>query len=475
MDQVWMWFAVDELREGFFRMPRYWGQAYGSMLEAWLAVPFVGVPYERLLPTVAYVLMVIPYLFLALSAAKSQRWNTGFVVAGFLVLMPIQYVMIGAMPRDMCTGLAITSIALFFVHGQRTRDFVLVGFFCLLGWSFNNNAALLGAVLTLYMFFRPSEMSWQKKLGLLVAGYAAGGLIHGAVELFYYWNPELGLHKQRRFWANTNLFVDAMRNLDRHWGKLAPVLHGAGWLYLVLFAGIIAAGARLKRKEIWLPMTALTVFCIAALSVGKIHDATTSVFFSHERMFMAMPLACLFLALQFPWKIPAMAGRAAAAICVVVAVFQQTAVDAAITRSFAPNTRHLLEVVRVKELYEDCAILEELTERYQAEAVFNGPGHLRYAWTYSHACPAISNVPPMARPEYERKTWQLKALDQPVYQRMLWFTSTLKDSVRHTIPGVSVTPIDAPPPFKHLYLIEGENFNAMRVYKDAGFGVSRYQ
>ena len=60
MDQLIMWYGASEFQSGDFHMFRYFGQNYGTMLEALVGSLFVGVPYHIALPTATFLLFLTP-------------------------------------------------------------------------------------------------------------------------------------------------------------------------------------------------------------------------------------------------------------------------------------------------------------------------------------------------------------------------------------------------------------------------------
>src|SRR5687767_13455783 len=66
-DQTIQWLGLKEYSQGIFHEPRFYGQAYNSMLEALFAVPFykMGVPAHIILPIITSLLALLPYFIIA--------------------------------------------------------------------------------------------------------------------------------------------------------------------------------------------------------------------------------------------------------------------------------------------------------------------------------------------------------------------------------------------------------------------------
>ena len=144
-------------------MFRYWGQDYGTMLEAWIATPFQGIEPSILLPIISTTLLLTPFILMATKVNSGKKIESFFLVLCFLALLPPEYIMTGAMPRDMVSGIFITSIALFFIKNQYWYNYLAINFLVILGWSFNSNAILFGSTLLSFFFFNTPSLSWIKK------------------------------------------------------------------------------------------------------------------------------------------------------------------------------------------------------------------------------------------------------------------------------------------------------------------------
>jgi len=81
----------------------------------------------------------------------------------------------------------------------------------------------------------------------------------------------------------------------------------------------------------------------------------------------------------------------------------------------------------------------------------------------------------MVRPEYERKTWDLRELDHDTYDQFLWFSTWPVDSLRLGLGGATITKLDATSYFDNIYLVKGAHMNPMQIYKEAGFESVKYK
>jgi len=472
MDQVSMWAAVHEMREGFFHMPRYWGQNYGSMLEAWIAIPFSSIPYPKLLPMSAYFLLLLPYLVISGTGffrfdSGLERLKTSLLVVFFLALLPTEYIMIGAMPRDMGTGIAVTALALLFLHKPANFGFVAIGFFCVLGWSFNANAILLGAVLLTFSFFQQGDYSRLKKVLFLGIGCALALGIHLWIDGLYAQHPGWVVHERWAIVFSPEHLWSGLTHLDRHWGRITPVLHGAGWVYLLAFIGLSLLAIWQRNKAILLSLGVLVIIAFFALGITKVHNATDSIFFSHERMFLALPVAFIFLFSRLIFQLNSL--KYGFAFVVAMLLSNISTLKSTIKSNLFEGQNHFLNIALVSELEMKCARIEKLYQSTRAEAIFIGPEVNYGSWLLSRSCPCLTEIELMVKPTYERKTWDLQKMDQANFNRILWISPLISDSSLQDFPEIKVRQLEPLFNYNSIFLLEGEHMNPMHVYKELGF------
>ena len=81
----------------------------------------------------------------------------------------------------------------------------------------------------------------------------------------------------------------------------------------------------------------------------------------------------------------------------------------------------------------------------------------------------------MVRPEYERKTWDLRKLDQPIYNRFLIFSPEMNDSLAKQIPEAKIERLKPTNEYSDIFLVSGKNLNPMEIYKRLGFPSVQYK
>ena len=472
MDQMMMWLGVDEMRAGRFHMPRYFGQNYGSMLEAWLAIPFKGVAHEFLFPLISYSLLSIPYVLIALLEWFRQRTAWAFVLPiAVFASLPTEFVMMGSMPRDMVSGVFVAALCIPFINSNRRFSYTIVGALSVLGWSLNSNAAVLAAPLVIYKVFCSDVEGFDIKGFLMLGlGLLLGGAVHFGIGQFMVDRPELVVHRMWPLSYDFNLLLQGLSALDKHFGYLVPFFKGKGIIVIILMVLTGITGLYRSSKPLTLTSVGLLAITLFSLGVPKVHDATGSVFFSYERMFIGLPVGLAFLLSKSYSK-----GNSVMLSLVCIAfIAPQYRSHRFLVEDHVTHKDHMLTVDKVENLYADCAELEQVKNEYSVDVIIYGPGRLWNAWVYSRGCPVVTSIDLMVRPDYERKTWDMRKLDAEIYGTILWFSRDLSlDKLSH-IENVQITVLHEVFACETGYLIKGKDLNPIEIYRSLGYEVSNY-
>ncbi|HVS69654.1 MAG TPA: hypothetical protein VHQ47_00195 [Phycisphaerae bacterium] len=112
-DQAIMWYGAWELMHGRIPEPCFFGQAYNSVLEGWLAVPLIwcGVSYAVAVPLVTVVLGLLPFLLLAYAAWRRRQSVVAGLALAVPLVLPTRYAMMTGMPRGFVTGVAVGAVS----------------------------------------------------------------------------------------------------------------------------------------------------------------------------------------------------------------------------------------------------------------------------------------------------------------------------------------------------------------------------
>ena len=294
-DQAIMWNAAIDFSRGIFHEPRFFGQNYNSMLEGILAAPLLlfSVPVYKALPITTSFLALFPFFFVSSLCLLKGLRTQAILVLSVPLFLPVEYDFLTSLSRGFVTGIFISSfgwIAIFFK--DRSWAIFSFGFFCVIGYSLNQNVLLLSLPLFVYLLFEK-----RKSLAFYICigtGVILGGILHFFANHFYVVHPNYNSRPTPTFNFSFNLWKSAFQNLDQHLNFVSPVFWSSGSLIFVGFA--FFAFWFIKKKQFGLAIAvSLLIFCfISSFGLGKIHEGTGSVFYSYSRMFLAVPLAFVF-------------------------------------------------------------------------------------------------------------------------------------------------------------------------------------
>jgi hypothetical protein len=461
MDQLIMWYGASEFQSGDFHMFRYFGQNYGTMLEALVGSLFAGVPYHIALPTATLLLFLTPYFMMGKSSLARWKW---FLPVGFLLMFPPEYFMIAFMPRDFVTGIAVTSMSLFFINQKSRFSFFMIGLICIIGWSFQQNAALLGATISTYAAFHEQRIRWSNVLWM-AAGYAVGGGLHLLLEYYYVLHPELIVHGAWEFHFALKQVWDGWKNLDRHFQWITPALLYQGWFYIFIFLGLLIWSYLKKQWNVFAATLVLGFITFASLGVLKIHDARDNVFFSHERMYLALPVAIFFLLSRIKTVSFSLAFTAIGLVLSVFSMFRFSGIK---EKHLENKQLQVVQVKTIEEFYDDCERIHALAQEYAVKLFLLGPHYQHFRVTSTHGCQSQYSDIKVLFPEYERKTWDTRAVIKAGPTRFLWHNTgkfemdeRIQDIFEETdIPG--------------LYLVSLQHENPIEFYENLGYKVKNY-
>jgi hypothetical protein len=194
-DDAVMWHAANDFAQGHFYSVYYYGQAYGAMLEAWLAVPFVwlGIPFNILMPSVSSLLALLPYWSFALWHHHRNNTSSSIFIACIPLLMPTEFGLMTTIPRGFVSGIAILAI-LPWVKDLRNFEIgaVLIGVVSSIAWFINPNSLVFSIAFIAHYIFK------ERTVRMSSIRVAAGSMVgFGLYVLSQHWcaiHPEWIIH-----------------------------------------------------------------------------------------------------------------------------------------------------------------------------------------------------------------------------------------------------------------------------------------
>lgn len=422
-DQTVMWQAVTDYSRGIFHEPRFYGQNYNAMLEALLAVPLylLGIPAYKALGIVTNLMAILPFILISwIACRRNQKIQAYFILAFSLFLAP-EYDLITSMPRGFITGIffaAIGSLAVFYPENRKW--FILSGFFFALGYVINPNSIIISAPCLLYLFlinYRKIKFYLFEGIGIL-----PGAILNYSANYFYVTHPAYNLHNPAPPSFSFKLLVDAFSNLDRHFDFLVPFFWKMGWGILLIF--VILAWIFFYHKQYKEAVVVIASFALIVISLGfdRMYKATNSIFFSHARMFLAIPVLISvfipflkFTTTRFKYYFLLLAAgfTLEKSITLEKTIYSDTfAYD-----PYSP-TYHMVNVSRIRDLERECRIRKLLSDKYGVSLVMDvwNP----YATLATYGCASCQpGFPATLYPYYERRTWLMTEEEKQVHKNIM--------------------------------------------------------
>lgn len=444
-DDVLVWNVGFDYEHGIFREPFMYGQNYNPALEALLAVPLLllRLPPHVVYPVITQLCAVLPFIAFAFYFRRKEKLFTACLFLLLPVLLPPGYGVLTTITRGFVTGIFFFA---FYPLVDRVRQTdlraVLFGLIAAVAVLVNPNALILAIPVALFEIFRGTW--WRNLAGMLIGGVLPLWLYRMG-EAYYTTHPDRLVHQlypeQLKF--NAGLISEIFAHADKLFSWLMPGAWPLGWLILpvLLLTGIFAL-----RKKLWIAGAGailLIMFILIACGFPKIHDGSPSVFFHSSRMFLALPLAVLFL-LSFVWNDRALAARLPvllgfAAVLLVLKIFM---LPRFVDREMAVIKQSPVHERKTSEVCAECDSVAAVAKKEKAElviALYN-PGleldHLKYLVL---GCRSYHpDLPQTFLPEFERRTWVGKDEEKLRRSRILFVSGGPErwDSLALKYPGL---------------------------------------
>jgi hypothetical protein len=462
-DQAVMWLGVRDYADGLFHEPRFYGQAYNSMLEALLAVPFykAGMEAYRILPVITSVLALAPFVIISFFTFRKRSRLMALVILSFPFLLPPEYDLLTSLPRGFVTGIFLASLASIAIFYERSRwSFFVSGLGVLLGYTLNANSLLLTLPCLLYLFL----LNYQNRhfYVLAAAGLASGALIHFSINYFYVLHPFYDLHKLELSYSLRRL-LGGLGRPDILLDHVTPLAWNASSLSLLVF---LFAGAVLfqqeKKKE---ALAVLSVLPLALLMFGvdKTWDGTASVFFSPSRMYLALPVA---LCMAFSFMNVRQGKLLLIYLLLPVSFFIYKAgrLDQDILTNVYERI-HIILVRKTSDILAECRALGDYSAANEVRLMVI-QDHPDYDFL-TYGCPAaVDDFPPTLRPYFERRTWRLLEDEKKIYRNILLI------DIRSGLPGkFSLAKVRG----EGLIMIRDNHLYTMDLLRTLGLEIRQYK
>ena len=294
-DQALMWNGAAAMGHLCFPEPCYWGQAYGSMFEAVVAVPlyWLRIPMNIALPLATMIMSFFPYLFIALRLYKRKSVIAAFITVAFYLLMSWEWDILTSIPRSLISGFPLAVCGAIVLNEAKTGTKSLTGVLMIMtGMIMTNNAIVIGALAFVHYFF---HFRRNKRFFIWnVAGLIIGLMLYISVKNFYRINVDYSLHGG----IHAELSMDVLKaNLTRLSDLTSYFIFFRRGEVVYACLGICCLILTLNRKfEAVTQIVVIVMMVMLLLCLTKSLDFDeNSVLFSQTRMFLFIPYALLLI------------------------------------------------------------------------------------------------------------------------------------------------------------------------------------
>ncbi len=415
-----VWVAARDWMARRFRQPNYYGQSYGSTLEA---IPIgvlhaLGASYGFATSVVAATLEFAAWAALAWAAWHRGRRVMAALAFGIPLALAAYHTVYVTIELQVPGPRLLVVVACALLIALPTRP-VALGCAVLLfgvGLQFDASSALLAA--PAIAWYVVSYLRTRHQLFAVAGGAVLPVVQFVGTRLFYRRHPDYELHPSPSIRPSVNTLTGSAHHLSEFFGLYAPELWRSWIVPLAVLAFLVVLLLATRRLAYALPAAAVAVIVPYAMSTSRAEaQASLGPLLPRGRILLALPATLWFLTLLVAesgilGRVRASRGtrRALAAVCVVCAT--STAVRAADfggREGFWYGRSIALQAIG-QYGFAPNSLMQRQCDDDVAFARRNAVGLIVYAdqhAAYSCAAWAPSGITTLVH--YERRTWVLYA------------------------------------------------------------------
>lgn len=409
-DQALLAYIVREVQAGAVKAPTFYGQSYGNWIESAVAALFTPGSVSPLftLPIATQLLCWLPFGLLGYVEWRAGRGLVASVMLWLPCLMPNRADLLYSMPRAWVPGISLAMIGATLL---RTRPLAL-GALMVCAVTLNSAAGVLALPVLIEAVLR--ERHHVRFLGRLAVGLALGGLHPLALRLFDASHPGWAIHPSPSWaWSGARL-IEGISTPGLPLGTLlVPSV-------LLVVVAVVAGRLRGSALAAWF---AAVVATLVSFGLEKVWDGRPSVFFPHERAYLALPFVgawLLWLSLsQLRWAVPVtrrtMVGGGVALLLIATGlVARETRRPALVAAEMRQSTPSIVNPRKVSDLLRICTVTGDLARQQRRQWVV-----FREDRAAAYACAAeLYGQADTLYWRYERRQWLLARFHP---DQSLWF------------------------------------------------------
>lgn len=416
-DQALMWSAAEAWGRLQPHQPTFWGQSYGTTLEAAVAAIFhaAGISYAVGLPLAVLLLNLVGFGALAYELLRSGHRLAAVLVAVYPALAPLEFVVlltgyntvVGRMLAACAVALAYRAI-----RTDRVTVLAAAAAVFLLGIQFDQSSLLFVALI----IPKACELiGLVRRTGVARLSRVAWPLVVPVGYFAYrrWWfdrHPEDAMHPAPRFAPSLDRLLDHLTSPNVHFADFG--LRGVTHSGPLLVAGLVVAlgAVAVVRRDVALGTSAATLagLVMLILAVPRSGDWLPTPYYPASRLLVPLPTVLLALAgVNLPRLVTRRSCRwpsastVATTVGCIAAVAFLVRIDTVGRLRDEANAFPNYPTYRVSDIDTVCAEARAIATTFGTdEVVFD----LR---TVAYACSALEPSLRTVYPPYERRSWQL--------------------------------------------------------------------
>ncbi len=315
-DQALLWAAARSWGRGNPAQPNFWGQTYGTTIEAVPAEVLrqLGVTLEIGLPVGILMINSIGWVVLGVAAWRQSRRSLALIAFGLPALLPPQYLVL-TVAYNTAAARTLAMIAAAFVVGFGEARWVpYVGLSVAGLATLLDNSVILIAVPTLVLAASAIARSWPGPLGnvrgsLRTLSFTALAVVPAvAWHLFTSWwydaHPEDDLHPAPVFEPSLDRLGRTLSHVGRYLGTYSVVYSPVSIVPFLAIAVVVVLAVRRSSWTTGISAMAVLVLALMIMSVPRAEDWMPTAYYPASRVLLTLPVAIWLICVMVPRRTP---------------------------------------------------------------------------------------------------------------------------------------------------------------------------
>lgn len=441
-DQILIWLGAKHYSQGIFYEPRFYGQAYSTMMEGLFAVPFMWLklPVYYAVPLATHIIFLFPFLFPAFYLFKKKLFDKAILVLTILLCMPLGFDVMASIPRGFVTGLFFTSFFVINLLNPYNYKYILLNtVFACIGVLVNPNSVLVSAPFLFYLFL----LNYKDKRYYV---YSIMGLVC-ALPFEFLLNHYYRIHPESIIFDFSNkfdphYFIDAVSHLDDRFAHIGFFIEESCVITLIVFFAIGLYFFKKNKKWFFSFILFISIILISFLG-EKTADGVVWPHFSYSRMYLAIPVffsLCIVLCSFSINKIK----YVIVGIVIAFTIYKEINYKSRLKYYAQEKLWSHVNLVSLPEVFKYTESFKTYCKRYNSKAI------IIIGWTWrddviNYGGPALDdNYPKTFKPHFERRRWRIEEEKNTVYHDFIIYSRyrDLDKTIKEKYKDVSIQRID---------------------------------